>query len=61
MGCRCNVQISAMIPAGHIAIVEFFTAAGSDDFFPGANPDQTGDSYLWSPGCHPYVPYPVLA
>lgn len=51
-----NVPITAEITANQIVVLEFFTELGSGDaenpnFFPGANPDQTGRSYLVGPQC----------
>ncbi|MEM9859443.1 MAG: fibronectin type III domain-containing protein [Bacteroidota bacterium] len=51
-----NVPIVAEIQPDRIVVVEFFTVLGSGDasnrnFFPGANPNQTGRSYLVGPGC----------
>lgn len=46
-----NVPIEATAPAGYALVVEFYTEAGSDQVLPGANPVQTGDSYIVAPAC----------
>ncbi|MGK7388697.1 MAG: fibronectin type III domain-containing protein [Candidatus Cyclobacteriaceae bacterium M2_1C_046] len=46
-----NVPVEATVPEGYAVVVEFYTEAGSDQVFPGANPVQTGDSYIVAPSC----------
>lgn len=54
-----NVPVEATVPAGYSVVVEFFTQAGSDQIFPGANPNQTGDSYIVAPNCGISQPFSV--
>ncbi len=55
-GTILSFPISGVIPAGKTAVVELFVLAGGaagapNRFFPGANPDQTGTSYILASGC----------